>query len=297
MELTDLRIFCEVVESGAISRAAARLHMGQPTVSQRILALEEEIGQPLFVRHRRGVRLTEAGELLADYARRALRLIDEGIGASRAAGTGTVHTRLAGPASVNGYFLAPLLDRLHASGAQVTLHDAHSYQVMQSLIDGVIDVGFVLNTPVQPGIRQWTVHHDPIVCVAAATHPLVAAATQFPLSLADLARADLVFYQFSHDSQAWADALQKSVGSVRRTLTVTPVEAVKALVREHGYVSFVPEMTIKLEVERGEMAILPLADLPLEQWHIALVYRDRKCLPEPVQRVVAAAREVWGRLR
>lgn len=70
MELSDLRIFMTVADTGGVTRAAHELHTVQSNVSARLTALERDLGVPLFRRHPRGVALTNAGEQLLPYARR-----------------------------------------------------------------------------------------------------------------------------------------------------------------------------------------------------------------------------------
>jgi LysR family carnitine catabolism transcriptional activator len=76
MDERHLRHFLAVVEDGAVTRAAARLHLAQPSLSQSLRALERELGAALFVRAGRGLRLSSAGEALVGPARQALRVLD-----------------------------------------------------------------------------------------------------------------------------------------------------------------------------------------------------------------------------
>ena len=80
MELRHLRYFVAVAETGNLSRAAEKLFVAQPPLSVQIRQLEQELGQPLFTRHPKGVRLTAAGQALLPEARhllhRAARIVD-----------------------------------------------------------------------------------------------------------------------------------------------------------------------------------------------------------------------------
>ena len=77
MELEQLRIFCAAAESGSLSRAASALYISHSTVSRAVSALEASVGAELFSRDSRGVRLTEAGQVLFEGAQQLLRLAEE----------------------------------------------------------------------------------------------------------------------------------------------------------------------------------------------------------------------------
>src|SRR5688500_18445134 len=100
LELRDLRYFLVVAEELHITRAAARLHVSQPTLSQAIERLEREVGAPLLVRHSGGVNLTAAGEMLVVKATAALAAVDDAIAA--VAGVG--------PESLTVGFVPPVHD-------------------------------------------------------------------------------------------------------------------------------------------------------------------------------------------
>ncbi|MBC5767878.1 LysR family transcriptional regulator [Ramlibacter albus] len=80
MDLKQLRALLTVSETRSVTRAAAVLHLVQPAVSRQLRLLEEEMGAPLFTRERNGMELTDAGKLLAEHARRALRELDQARG-------------------------------------------------------------------------------------------------------------------------------------------------------------------------------------------------------------------------
>ena len=83
MNLADLQTFLTVASERSFSRAAAQLHRTQPAVSQAVRRLEEELDERLFDRTSKGGRLTEAGRILLDYARRLTELRDEAKNAVR----------------------------------------------------------------------------------------------------------------------------------------------------------------------------------------------------------------------
>src|SRR5215218_1078509 len=90
MELRRLRYFVAVAEELSFNRAAQRLHMAQPPLSNQVKQLEAELGVRLFERTSRGVLLTEAGEFLLDEARRLLAQVEQTVGMVQRVGQGEI---------------------------------------------------------------------------------------------------------------------------------------------------------------------------------------------------------------
>jgi DNA-binding transcriptional LysR family regulator len=101
MDLRQLRYFLAVAEERSVTRAAGRLHLTQPPLSAQLARLEHELGVELFVRHRRGVSLTAAGEQLRGHAERILGELERARGASWS-GSSTMRSRAASPQATGG---------------------------------------------------------------------------------------------------------------------------------------------------------------------------------------------------
>lgn len=146
MELYQLRTFAAVAEEGHLTRAAARIHASQSTVSAQIRALEDELGVPLFVRAPRGMRLTPEGEALLQKARETLAGAEGLLEAARALRedlTGTAHVGLnACPELLRG---ARLATELRADHPRLTLRftNTMSGKVLEDLAAGNLDAGYV----------------------------------------------------------------------------------------------------------------------------------------------------------
>jgi LysR family pca operon transcriptional activator len=292
MELIDLRLFQRVAQEGSISRAAAGLQLAQSAVSQRLQALETAVGRPLLQRHRRGVHLTAEGQRLLMYVERTLATLAEGMEAVRSMAPERARINLAGPASLLGYFAVPLLERLVGEGHDLHVQDAHSHQVIQLLLSGEIHLGFVLGANAQPGICQEPIAREPIVAVAAPSHPL---AGRVGLDLADLKGHALVFYAFSRAMEEFRTTLEEAIGApVQGVRRVSPVEAARALALSGAFITFVPRLTVQAELKAGRLTTLPIRDLPAYHWEIALAYRERKVQEPAVSLALQAARALWG---
>jgi DNA-binding transcriptional LysR family regulator len=128
LELRHLRYFAAVAEAGTFTRAAERLFIAQPTLSQQIRRLEQLVGAPLLHRDRDGVRLTAAGAVLLDAARDVLSLVDHGVSQTRqAAGLGRLRLRVVLPADVPDFLAVQTASRLRSAadsaGVAVTWMD------------------------------------------------------------------------------------------------------------------------------------------------------------------------------
>jgi DNA-binding transcriptional LysR family regulator len=181
IELRQLRYFVTVAEELHFGRAARRLHMTQPPLSQTIMALEEMLGAPLFERNRRGVALTAAGEALLPEARR---LLEQSAGLAelvqRAATGASGRLSLAFVSSADYSVLPPTLRAYRAEYPQVeiTLKEATSDLQLDDLLEGRVDAGLLI-PPLPDRARQeleyWPVLSEPLVLAAPEGLPALSA--------------------------------------------------------------------------------------------------------------------------
>jgi len=144
ISLQQLRALAAVAQSGSFTRAAEALQLTQPAISHLIKRLEQELGQALVVRGRR-IRTTDAGQMMVDTAVRALRLIDESVGACRSQSDlreGRVVLAVAHLTA--GALLPPLLGRFEARypALATTLLDSTAEQMMSRILSQEADLGF-----------------------------------------------------------------------------------------------------------------------------------------------------------
>jgi LysR family transcriptional regulator, nitrogen assimilation regulatory protein len=147
MDLRILQAFIRVAELGSISRAASMLNQTQPTISRQIAALEQEVGGPLFIRHRRGMSLSPGGEQFRDRALQALRGLDQAkaeFSANVTEPVGTVSLGL--PPAVLSVLSGPVVDRFAKAYPRVLLHvfEAISQGLEELIRSGEADVAVLL---------------------------------------------------------------------------------------------------------------------------------------------------------
>jgi len=178
MELRHLRYFVAVAEELNFTRAADRLHIGQPPLSMQIRDLEQEIGTPLFDRGRRRVSLTEAGRRFLPQARAILEQSRTAVEEARRAGRGEAGELKVGFASSLPYTstLADTLYRYRQRYPQVglQLHELFSGEQFDAIRRATLDVGFVRHggLEVPSGVVVREIGRDPLRLAVNAAHPL-----------------------------------------------------------------------------------------------------------------------------
>jgi DNA-binding transcriptional LysR family regulator len=175
MELRRLRYFVAVAEELSFNRAAQRLHISQPPLSNQIKQLEEELGVLLFKRSSRGVRLTEAGELLLEEARRILIQLDQAARMVERVGSGKVGRLSLGfvPSATNEVLPALLYEfRRRFPDVELFLHEMMPDQVVQRLHGRQIDVGFFYLPFDDSSLHIRPVSREPLIVALPEMHPL-----------------------------------------------------------------------------------------------------------------------------
>jgi DNA-binding transcriptional LysR family regulator len=178
VELRHLRYFVAVAEEAHFGRAAARLHLSTPTLSQQIRALEAEIGAPLLVRHPRGATLSAAGEALLPEAREALRAAEGATReARRAAGLPDGALRIGlltgAPEALVGRLNAILSEEApHAEALLIAGDTTHQLGLLER---GELDIA-LLRAPVDltSDSEQLELQRDELGVLMSASHPLAA---------------------------------------------------------------------------------------------------------------------------
>ena len=178
MELRHLRYFVAVAEELHFGRAAARLNMAQPPLSQQIRQLEKELGVLLLARNKHSVTLTEAGRIFLAETRRTLAQADRAVHVVRQAERGEVGHLVIGFISSATYSVFPDIlrsFRMRYPQIEVVLDESTTERQLQALHDNKIDLGF-LRAPIEDkSLKLITVVSEPIVAAVSDFHPLARA--------------------------------------------------------------------------------------------------------------------------
>lgn len=201
MEFRHLRYFIAVAEELHFGRAAERLGISQPPLSQQIQALEEEIGARLFERTNRRVELTDAGRLFLDESRQVLAQVDKAVLLARRAHLGELGELKIGFTS-SAPFTSTIPSSIHAfrkayPDVHLDLQEMSSRQVLKALLEESLQVGVIRPLALPDAVHWVELFREPLVAVLRADHPL-AAGSEDGLAIAALAEEPFVFFPRSY---------------------------------------------------------------------------------------------------
>ncbi|UBF28230.1 LysR family transcriptional regulator [Kovacikia minuta CCNUW1] len=194
MELRHLHYFITVAEELHFSRAAERLHISQPPLSQQIQNLEDELGVKLFERTKRQVHLTEAGKVFLERCYLVLAQLEQAIAVTQQIGRGEVGQLAISFVGTAMFTLLPEIFRVFREqfpAVELRLHELTTAQQIQALYDKQIDIGIVRSAINEPGLSVECFLPESLVLALPETHPLSA---QTQVALSSLANESFILF-------------------------------------------------------------------------------------------------------
>ncbi len=294
MNLKQLEIFLAVAETGSFSRGAEATFITQSTVSQHISSLENDFGVKLLDRTGRGALLTEGGKVLFQHARQVIADVQAINRAMRRfKGVEDVELRIGGSNIPANYMIPELLPVLieRFPTLRLTLIQGDSRDILDKLAREEVELGVVGSRFDEEGFAFTPLGRDEISLVVNRSHPWRGRKW---VELAELAGAPLVLREpGSGTGKTVADALAEA-GISPRELKVTAYlgsnEAVKNAVMSGLGISFVSELSVKGELEREELAIVPVKGLRISR-HFYLASRAGRELSPAAKAFAKVIRE------
>jgi DNA-binding transcriptional LysR family regulator len=283
MDLRRLEIFVKVAELGSFSRAAEALFLTQPTVSEHVRALEDELGLTLLDRLGRGAAPTRAGQLLLGYARRMLAL-----GREARQAMDQFQGRMSGELVVGGstipgeYVLPAFIGTFKGKYPDISicLLIGSSGQVLQWLEEGRVEVAMVGAPPTQRGLEAREIMADELVIVVAADHPWAGRQT---VTLAEVRAEPLLVRERGSGTR---DALERAVAGVGLGLSAFRIvgemgstQAIKQGVRAGVGIALISRRAVTDECRAKLVACLHVEDLKVERAFYLVTNRDRTRSP------------------
>ncbi len=268
----QLATFHAVARLGSVSAAADEMHLTQPAVSLQIAALEDSARTPLVQRTGRGIRLTEAGELLDGYARRILELWREA-GEEMATLQGVfAGTLRVGAITTAEYLLPPMLVTFanEHPRVKVKLQVGNRDEIVRMLGSQEIDLAIMGRPPAELKTVSTAFAKHPMAFLAAPTHALMDTARRKPVTMAELTEQRILVRERGSGTRATIERLFKDAGlPLRIGSEMSSNEAIKHMCAAGFGIAFLSMHTCVLEMEAGVLALLPMEHNPIERdWYV-----------------------------
>ncbi|MGW1748542.1 LysR family transcriptional regulator [Streptomyces sp. NPDC002092] len=287
-DLGALELLLAVARLGSLGGAAREVGITQPAASSRIRSMERQLGVALVDRSPRGSRLTDAGALVTDWARRIVEAAEAfDVGAQALRDRRDSRLRVAASMTIAEYLLPGWLLALRAQrpDTAVSLLAGNSAAVGERLLSGEADLGFVEGVSVPPGLDSTVIAHDRLIVVTAPGHAW--ARRRRPLEASELAATPLILREKGSGTRQVLDA---ALGGLARPLIeLSSTTAVKAAAVSGAGPAVLSELAVG-----EELAMRRLVSVPVDGVALA---RDLRAVWPTGHRPVGPARELLSLTR
>jgi DNA-binding transcriptional LysR family regulator len=261
MEIAALRIFLAVAEERSFSRAAAKVHLTQPAVSQSVRRLEADLGEQLFDRSSKNGKLTDAGVMLQNYGQRLIRLAEETESAMRELRDLRRGRVLIGANEAAVHTLLPLIGRFRERHPQIAIdvRRVHARQIAVEVQQGSLDFGALTFRPSETGLLEVVVGSDELVLLVHPAHPL---ARRRQVTMEEVAREAVVAH---NDPSPARDRVLRLFEQRRIPLNMVidlpSLDGIKRAVELKLGVALLPRRCAITEIAVGRLVALPVTGL------------------------------------
>lgn len=269
----QMECFLAVARLGNVSRAAEEMFLTQPTLTARLKGLEEEVGDQLFVRTSRGMRLTDAGREFVLYAERSVGSLEDGkrrLAEMRGAAGGRL--ALGSSPAVGTYALPGLLERFVAAypGVTVSVRTGHSEEILEMVLKEEVQLGLT-RAMSHPEVESLTLYDDELVLVVDPGHRFTAKGA---VGLEEIGQETLILFDKNSSYTEQTQALLRNAGLRElRTMEVDNIEAAKRMVEHRLGVAFLPRTAIVRSVSSGNLVLVDVEEKPALSRPIAALKR------------------------
>jgi len=290
LDLGELQVFLMVAKEGSFSRAAERLYRTRPAISLAIRKLEDSLGQPLFVRGARPVRLTDAGTLLKDYAERLINLRDEvkkGLSELEGLKRGELSLGV-NESSIHALLPALAKFRERHSGVQVRVHRMLSRDIPHEVLNYRLDLGAISFVPRDAQLLATEVRKDELTLVVNPKHVL---AKKREVDVAELGEETFIAHSVeSPFRRRVIELFARNRTALNMPIEMPTIESIKRFVQMGMGVAIVPRMCVHWEIERGWMKEVKVRQMNMPR-HVYLVSRRGARLPHAASELMRILRE------
>ena len=293
MTLEDLRVFAMVAAERSFSRAARKLRRTQPAVSQAIRRLEEDTGEQLVDRSSRDGTLTDAGELLLEYAARLLRLVEEAAGAVadlRDIKKGRV---LVGANEAGVHAVLPLIQAFQQEypGILVEVRRIPSRQMAQEVLLRTVDFGVLTFNPPERELLSLLLGTDELVLLTRPDHPL---AGRKQVTMEEMGRQTIIAHNDPSPARDRVLRLyEQRHAPLNIRVSLPSLDGIKRAVETGLGVALLPRRCALGEIARGQLAEVRVPELRSPR-QLRFVYRRDGDLSHAAEAFLEVARRRTG---
>ena len=291
MELSQLEVFLAVAREGRFSRAAEKLYRTQSAVSQTIRKLEQELGEPLFDRSSREARLTDAGQVLFEYAEKLVNLRNDAR-ASLSELEELHRGKLVIAANeFTVLYLLPVLEQFRSRHPmiRITVQRALGSHIPDDVLRHNAELGVLSYEPREPNLHSVIVYLDELVLVVPPKHPLTSGPQ---VSIRQLGAESFVAHIVSSPyREKVIQTFKRHKTPLHMDIELPTLQAIKRFVAMGNGVALLPEISVENELTRGELVRIPVRELRLHR-KLRLVYRKAASISHAARAFLKVAEAV-----
>ncbi|HYP29311.1 MAG TPA: LysR family transcriptional regulator [Blastocatellia bacterium] len=280
MEFWQLEVFAAVAEEKSFSRAGRRMGRTQPAISSAVKLLEDELGERLFDRLGKSIRLTSAGELLMDYAMRLVRLRDEArLAMGELRGLSRGRLTLGANETTCLYLLPDVLASFKQAypQVQVDIQRAISRNITEKVIEGSLDFGIVTLPVHDPRLEAITIHEDEMALIVGPGHAL---ASRRRINMSELEGEPFILHNVGTTTR---ELMVRHFGEggvgIKITMELASIESIKRFVSIGMGISIVPRLCIEKEIAEGSLKAIDIRSARFRR-QLGLVYHRERYLSQ-----------------
>jgi molybdate transport repressor ModE-like protein len=293
-DLTDLKLFVHIAESGSITAGAQLAHLALPSASARIRGMEEALNVPLLQRGRRGAEPTEAGRALLHHARTIARQVDDMRADLAEFSSGLKgQIRLLCNTSAMTEFLPDALAAFLADHPQfsIDLEERLSRDIVRAVTDGAADIGIVTDAVDSSALQAFAFRDDPLVLVMARDHALARQlGKKRSMAFADALTHDFIGLAGDSALQRYAAEQASRLGlRLRCKIRLRSFEAMCRMAASGAGVALLPQAALGRSGSAEQLRIVKLDERWAER-KLLICVRDHAALPVYARELVAALR-------
>lgn len=278
MEFVALRYFHETARLGSVRSAADTLHVTPSSISRMIANLEQEFGARLFERIAKGMRLTDAGVVLARQTQRMFRDLERVRGAiDDLQGLRRGQVTIYGPEGLVAEFMPKLLAEFHARYPAIAfnVYFASTDRIVEAVINDETDIGITFNGPSRTDLTTIVDYSEPLKCLVAPDNPL---ATREKVTLRELIAYPFALPETSFGMRRLIDqALHKESLTPNLALNTNSLELAKRMAMTGAAIAFMPGFMVMDDVAAGRLVSIAVDTPVLSESRVSVcIHRDRE---------------------